>query len=367
MKTSNLKRLLQVALLFVLLVAVSAGTVSASETLTVHFLDVGQGDSELLQFAGKNILIDAGDQDSGPRVESYLRSHGVSSLDLLVATHPHEDHIGGLMTILNDIPVGQVLDSGQAHTSQTFENYLNLIDRKNIPFSTAERGQTIDLDPAIKIEVLSPPATLFSGDLNQNSIVLKVTYNKVSFLFMGDAGFVAEDSIMAAGYDLKSTVLKVGHHGSSSSTGTSFLSKVRPEVEIIEVGASNDYGHPSGKTLSALQSTSSKIYRTDTSGDIVVTTDGQSYSVSTEKQSWNTASATPQTTASAITMPAGPFAASASTTSQEAFVGSTNSNKYHYPSCQWAQKIKPCNEICFSCCADARAHGYVPCGVCHPP
>ena len=162
-------------------------------------------------------------------------------------------------------------------------------------------------------------------------------------------------------------VLKVGHHGSSSSTGTSFLSKVGPEIEIIEVGASNDYGHPSGKTLSALQSTSSKIYRTDTSGNIVVTTDGQSYSVSTEKQSWNTASATPQTTASAVTWPASSVAASASTTSQETFVGSTKSNKYHYPSCQWAQKIKPCNEISFSCCADARAHGYVPCKVCHPP
>jgi beta-lactamase superfamily II metal-dependent hydrolase len=359
-------RLLQAALLSVLIVAVLAASVSASENLTVHFLDVGQGDSELLQFAGKNVLIDGSDQDAGPKVESYLRSHGVSSQDLLVSTHPHEDHIGGLKTILNDIPIGQILDSGQVHTSQTFQNYLNLIDRKNISFSTAKRGQTIDLDPAIKIEVLSPPATHFADDLNQNSIVLKVTYNKVSFLFMGDAGFEAEDSIMAAGYDLKSTVLKVGHHGSASSTGTYFLSKVRPEVEIIEVGTSNDYGHPSGKTLSALQSASSKIYRTDLNGNIVVTTDGQSYSVTTEKQSWNTANATPQTTASAVSWPTEPVAAT-STVSQEAFVGSTKSDKCHYPSCQWAQKIKPSNEIWFSCSADARAHGYVPCKVCHPP
>jgi len=142
------------------------------------------------------------------------------------------------------------------------------------------------------------------------------------------------------------------------------LSKVRPEVEIIEVGASNDYGHPSGKTLSALQSTSSKTYRTDLDGNIVVTTDGQSYSVSTERQSWNTASATPQATVSAVTMPASSVAA-AYTTSQEAFIGSTKSNKYHYPGCQWAQKIKPCNEICFCSSADAQAHEYVPCEVCH--
>ena len=363
MKNSNLKRLLQVAILTVLLVAVSA---SASENLTVHFIDVGQGDSELLQFNGKNVLIDAGEQDMGPRVESYLRSHGVSSLDLLVATHPHEDHIGGLITILNDIPIKQVLDSGQTHTTQTFENYLNLIDQKNILFNIAERGQTIDLDPAIKIEVLSPSATLFDN-LNENSIVLKVTYNKVSFLLAGDAGFEAEDS-MAAGYDLKSTVLKVGHHGSSSSTGTSFLSEVRPEVAVIEVGAGNDYGHPTSKTLSALQNTGSKIYRTDLDGNIVITTDGQTYTVTTEKQSWTTSGTAPKSTASAVSWSATAAASTtAATVSQGPFVGSSKSDKYHYTSCSSAEKIKPANLVTFSSSADARAQGYVPCGICHPP
>jgi competence protein ComEC len=366
MEKSNLKRLLQVALLAVLLVAVSAATVSASENLSVHFLDVGQGDSELLQFNGKNVLIDAGDQDFGPRVTSYLRSHGVSSLDLVVATHPHEDHIGGLITILNDIPIKQVLDSGQVHTTQTYENFLTLVDQKNIPFAVAERGQTIDLDPRLKIEVLSPPATLFAGDLNQNSVVLKVTYNKVSFLLAGDAGFEAEDSIMAAGYDLKSDILKVGHHGSSSASSPAFLSRVMPTSSIIEVGATNAYGHPTSKTLSALQNTGSKVYRTDLDGNIVITTDGQSYSVSTGKQSRDTASTVPKSTASAVSWPASPVAA-ASTDSQEAFVGSAKSNKYHYPSCQWAQKIKSSNEVWFTGSADAQARGYVPCGVCHPP
>lgn len=366
MKESNFKRILQAALLSVLIIAVSAAAVSASEDLLVHFIDVGQGDSELLQFAGKNMLIDAGDQDSGPGVTSYLRSHGVTSLNLVVATHPHSDHIGGLITVLNDFPVGQVLDSGQTHTSQTFENYLNLIDQKNIPFTVAERGQTIDLDPSLQIEVLSPPATLFSGDLNQNSIVLMVTYCNVSFLFMGDAGIEAEDSIMAAGYDLQSDILKVGHHGSSSSSSSVFLSRVMPTSSIIEVGAGNDYGHPTQKTLNALSGIGSKVYRTDTNGNVEITTDGQTYTVTTEKQSWDTASTVPKSTASAVSWPASPVA-TASTDSQEAFVGSVKSNKYHYPSCQWAKKISPQNEIWFTSSADARAHGYVPCGVCHPP
>lgn len=368
MKKSNFKRILQAALLSVLIIAVSVAAVSASENLTVHFIDVGQGDSELLQFNGKNILIDGGDRDAGTIVECYLRSHGVSSLDLIVATHPHDDHICGLLTIFNDFPVGQVLDSGQEHTTSTFETYLNLIDQKNIPFSTAERGQTIDLDPSLKIEVLSPPATLFEGNLNQNSIVLKVTYEKISFLLTGDANCDAEESIMAAGSDLKSTVLKVGHHGSASSTCMPFLNEVRPEVAVIEVGPGNSYGHPTQQTLTALQNTGTKIYRTDLDGDIVVTTDGQTYSVSAGKHSWCTGTTAPKSTASSVAWTAGPVAtATTAAASQEAFVGSAKSDKYHYPGCSAAQKIKPANLVTFSSSADARAQGYVPCGICHPP
>ncbi len=123
-----------------------------------------------------------------------------------------------MITILRNFPVKQVLDSGQPHSSQVYETFLTLIDQKNIPYNVAQRGQKINLDKDLMIDVLSPPPTLFSDDLNQNSIVLKVTYNKVSFLLMGDAGFEAENSIKSAGYDLKSDILKVGHHGSSSAS-----------------------------------------------------------------------------------------------------------------------------------------------------
>jgi len=368
-----MKQLLKVAFLSVLIVAVSAATVSASENLVVHFLDVGQGDSELLQFNGKNVLIDGGSRELGPSVESYLRNHGVSSLDLVIATHPHEDHIGGLIFILNDIPVKQVLDSGQVHTAPSFETYLDLIDKKNIPFDTAQRSQTINLDPNLKIEVLSPPKSQYQDDINENSIVLKVTYKKVSFLFMGDAGLEAENSIMTTGYNLKSDILKVGHHGSSSASGSSFLAKVKPSISMIEVGAGNDYGHPTQKTLSALQNTGSKIYRTDTNGNIVVTTDGLSYSVSAEKLSRSAACVMSLTAALPSIRTSIEYGAAITTTntiatsSQQSFVGSVKSNKYHYPSCQWGQKIKPSNEIWFTSSEDARAHGYVPCKVCNPP
>jgi beta-lactamase superfamily II metal-dependent hydrolase len=254
-----------------------------ADNLTVHFVDVGQGDSILVQFAGKNILVDGGESDMGSRVVSYLKSHNVSSLDLVVSNHPHSDHIGGLVAVLKSIPVRQVLDSGEPHISQTFENFLTLIEQKDIPFKVAKRGQVINLDPLLKIEVLNPPKAHFKDDLNDNSVVLRVTYGNVSFLLTGDAEKEAENSLLSSNYGLDSDVLKVGHHGSSSSSTSAFLQVVSPEVSVIEVGKGNDYGHPSSATLKALKNAGSAVYRTDLNGNIVVTTDGTNYFVTVQK------------------------------------------------------------------------------------
>lgn len=182
--------------------------------LSAYFLDVGQGDSALFVFNNKTILVDAGETDMADRVVGDLRRLGVTRIDLLVATHPHSDHIGGMQRVLAAFPVGEVLDAGLPHPSSTYENFLETVDRKNIPYTVAEQGQVIDFDPSLRIFVLSPPAQRFGDDPNTNSIVLRVSYGTIDFLMTGDAGGEAEDALVKSGYSLDAEILKVGHHGS---------------------------------------------------------------------------------------------------------------------------------------------------------
>ena len=248
-----------------------------SGLLTVRYLDVGQGDSMLIQTpSGKNMLIDAGPTDAGSTVTSDLKGLGINTLDIVLATHPHEDHIGGMSSVLNNFNVKQFIDSGYPHTTKTYETMLNTIDQKNIPFKTVKAGDTINLDPGLTISVLNPTSK-FSDDINQNSVVLKMTYGGVSFLFMGDANADAESKIANSGTNLQADILKVGHHGSATSTSSAFLTKVHPKISVIEVGAGNSYGHPTSATLGRLAQVGSAVYRTDLNGDVTVTTDEMTY------------------------------------------------------------------------------------------
>jgi competence protein ComEC len=257
---------------------------------SVYFLDVGQGDSTLFIVDGKTILIDAGEVDMGDRVVRDLRKLGVTRIDLLVATHPHSDHIGGLQTVLASFLVGQVLDAGIPSPSPVYEHFLETIDRKNIPYRVAEQGQTINVDPALRVFVLSPPAQRTGDDPNINSVVLRISYGTIDFLMTGDTDGEGEEALIRSGYPLDAEILKVAHHGSSSSTSPAFLSRVSPETGIIYVGGDNPYGHPHKETLDFLKKSGVMVYRTDRDGTIVVRTDGMSYSVKTETKDpgiWN--------------------------------------------------------------------------------
>ena len=251
--------------------------------LSVYFLDVGQGDSSLIIFGDKTILIDAGEIDMGDRVVNDLKELGVTRIDLLVATHPHSDHIGGMQKVLDNFTVGQVLDSGMPHTSAIYERLLEKIDKKNIPYKLAVQGDTIDLDPALRIVVLSPPALRFGDDLNTNSIMLRISYGTTNFLFTGDAGSEAETALSKSGYALDAQILKVGHHGSMYSSSPAFIARVHPETAIISLGRDNPYGHPHKQAVDTLMDAGATIYRTDRDGTILVRSDGISYAVKTGK------------------------------------------------------------------------------------
>jgi len=251
--------------------------------LSLYFLDVGQGDSSLIIFGNKTILIDAGEIDMGDRVVNDLKALGVTKIDLLIATHPHSDHIGGMQKVLDNFSVGQVLDSGKPHTSVIYERFLEQIDKKNIPYKVAVQGDTIEIDPALRIVVLSPPEKRFGDDLNTNSIVLRISYGTINFLFTGDAGSEAETALSKSGYALDAQILKVGHHGSMYSSSPTFIARVHPETAIISVGRDNPYGHPHKQAVDILTEAGATIYRTDRDGTILVRSDGISYTVKTGK------------------------------------------------------------------------------------
>lgn len=249
-----------------------------SGDLAVHFIDVGQGDSILIEFRDKTMLIDAGERGMGERVIAYLEERNVERLDVVVATHAHSDHIGGLADVISAYPVGQFVDAAQPHPTATYENLLVLVEELGIPYTAAERGQAIALDPDLEILILNPtPQPL--GDINEDSVVLKMTYGDISYLFTGDAGTPAEESMIEAGLDLDADVLKVGHHASRYASSAEFLSAASPAISVIPVGEGNDYGHPHEEAVERLEATGSRIYRTDLDGTVIVATDGTALTV----------------------------------------------------------------------------------------
>ncbi|MFF6016308.1 MBL fold metallo-hydrolase [Lysinibacillus fusiformis] len=266
--------------------------VTAGHEMRVHFIDVGQGDSILIESPnGKTMLIDGGVKGAGQQVVSYLKELGVNKLDQVVATHPDADHIGGLIPVLQTIPIEQFYDSGKVHTSQTFEEMLMAIDQKNIPYYVPKTGDLIEFDKDVTVKVLN--ANEHATDNNDASIVLKVVYGNVSFLLTGDAGIALEKEMMQN--DVTATILKAGHHGSNTSSSEEFIRTVKPEVTILSYGEDNKYGHPHAEVVDRLQAMGSNIYATAESGTIIVATDGVNYTVNGKEASRAVTPKTPST------------------------------------------------------------------------
>ena len=275
----------------------SAAPSSASDGLTgalnVYVIDVGQGDSILLVSpSGATMLIDAGESPYFDTVDAFLSDLGIKKLDVAVATHPHSDHIGAMADIIDNYPIGTFYLPDREHTSKTFENMLDALEEHNVTTvaAAAESDAFISWDDAVSVQILSPFADADYGDnLNDYSVVLHVVYGNTSILLTGDAEGENEDSAEAMMLSrlpkscLSSTVLKVGHHGSSTSTSDAFLKAVNPEIAVISVGEGNSYGHPDPKTLQKFASAGIPCYRTDESGTIHLILDGNKVTVTTDK------------------------------------------------------------------------------------
>lgn len=331
---------------------------SGDRVLKVHFLNVGQADSILVQFPnGQNMLVDAGNNDDGPAVVSYLKSKGVSRIDYLVATHPHEDHIGGMDNVIRAFDIGQVYMPRATTTTKTFEDVLLAVKEKGLKISTARAGVTVLDQGSLKVNFVAPCGSDYE-DLNNWSAVTRIQYGSTSFLLAGDAEAQSEEEMLASGANLKADVLKVGHHGSSSSTSPAFLKAVAPKYAIISVGAGNDYGHPHKETLAKLANAGIRVYRTDRDGTVVFTSDGKNISV--EKLGSTIRPRAPDAGGVA------PAATVTPTGSKSGYIGNKNSKKFHRPDCRWAAEIAPHNRVEFGTREEAIAAGYVPCKVCRP-
>ena len=374
--------------------------IAQSGTLTVTWLDVGQGDAAVIQCGGQSMLIDGGKPEKSSYIYAWLQQHGLSYLDVIVATHVDADHIGGLSGALNYASVGTAYCPVTTGTTETFQSFVKYLAQWGKQITVPTAGEAFALGGA-QVQILGPLHS--AEDSNDNSIVLKVSFGATSFLFTGDAERAEEQDLLNAGVNLQSTVLKVGHHGSDTSTSYPFLRAVAPQYAVISVGAGNSYGHPTEAVLSRLRDAGVTTFRTDMQGEITAVSDGQTINFSTAKNAAaetlanagagqnanqtggeNSATQTAgsgQNTGGAATAGAAGAAAIASAnadggnaggaagagTTAGSYVLNTNSHKFHRPSCSSVDTISPKNRKDVN---ESReqivSEGYAPCKRCNP-
>lgn len=255
-------------------------TTGAIGTMKVHYIDVGQGDATLVQVNGKNLLIDAGPNKSADSLVEYIKGIGVTTIDHVIATHPHEDHIGGMDEIFDAFEVKNFYSPKVEHTTKTFEKMINAVTNEGLKITTikAGDGSKIDLGDGTKVEIFSPVDDKYN-ELNDYSPIMKITFGENSFLFTGDAEKLVEKQVIANGENIDADVLKVGHHGSTTSSSEDFIKEVSPDIAVIPVGEGNDYGHPHKEILELLEKNNINLLRTDFEGTIILESDGKNIKV----------------------------------------------------------------------------------------
>lgn len=337
-------------------VEIAPGINSIYGLMRVHFLDVGQADSTFIELGnGQTMLIDAGESHNASTIIQYIRDLQYSDIDYVVATHPHDDHIGGMAEVLESFEIGKMYMPKQTHTISAFEDMLDVMERKNIDAYTAKSGVNILTSGIIEIDILAPFADSYSN-LNNSSAVVRIKYGDTIMLFTGDAEQEIETQLLDSGID--ADVLKVGHHGAGSSSATSFIKAVSPEVAVISSGG--EYGHPHSDTLAILSEVGANIYRTDEQGTIQVTAD-QHKKITVDKKAStvkeNAPPATVYTTPNTETNKDNVV-----TDNQSQIVYRTRTGKkYHRSGCSYLKsKIE-------TTVSEAKAMGLGACSRCNPP
>ena len=349
----------------------AVNAVEEGSSFEVHFIDVGQADAALVLCDDSAMLIDGGNAADSNLIYSYLKKLKVKELDYIVCTHAHEDHVGGLAGALNYATVDTALCPVTSYDSKAFKNFVKYLDKQDVEITVPEAGDTYELGSA-EFEILGP-IEIDEDDPNNTSIVLRIVYGETSFLFTGDAGRDEESDILDEDYELESTVLKVGHHGSDTSTSYKFLNEVLPKYAVISVGEGNSYGHPTEDTLSRLRDADVKVLRTDMQGDIICKSDGEKVSFTVEKNADadtfgtlepnSTQKKSATTTKSESTVKK----EEQKTSGGSSYVLNTNTKKFHRPDCSSVGQMKDKNRQDFTGTRDEVIRmGYDPCKRCNP-
>ena len=342
---------------------------SADGGFTIHMIDIGQGDSILLECNDEYMLIDAGELGQGEKVNEYLKNHNVSHLDYALITHPHSDHYGGMLDVLKNenVQTKNIVMTEAMNTTRTWEKLVDYIDEKKYNVIFPKTNDTINLgDTTLSLYV---PEVV--KDLNNCSIVVRAEYDGMSAIFTGDAESSEEKLILDEGFNVQANILKAGHHGSRTSSSKKFLTAVNPQISLISCGAGNDYGHPHKETIQKFNDINLPMYRTDEMGSIVVrlnnntmsltTTNGTSEEIAIDNTNSNAESKTSKNTSSKTST-------TKKTTNKKTakYVGNKNSKVLHNKDCSTVGKMSEANKVYFSSYDEAINQGYTPAKDCNP-